>query len=209
MAAKKKPTKDAASAAQFRAMEEKLRSKKGKAPSGEKPADSSTRDSLTRTVPGSVMYPIYEIGSDGMIGPVTDGKKRVSLVSGDYGELTNTTDLARQNEAIKIINEKGEQEYVPSISIFLLNDRGSIETPFGKGTFIQVPREAITDVHWDEYAQPLSGRDEWEGYRRSLQRAAKKEPLYDFSKKESSGGPMVISAKKGKSFGEMLRGKLS
>lgn len=206
MAAKKKPTKDASSAAQFRAMEEKLKTKnkKGKAPEAKKPTNS-----LSREIPGSVMYPIYEIGSDGLLGPVTDGKKRASLVSGDYGQLTNATDLARQNEAIKIINEKGEQEYVPSISIFLVNDNGSIETPFGKGTFIQIPRESITDVHWDEFAQPLSGRDEWEGYRRSLQRAAKKEPLYDFSKKESSDGPMLISAKKGKSFGEMLRGKLS
>jgi hypothetical protein len=204
MAAKKKPTKDAASAAQFRAMEEKLRSKKGKAPSGKKPADS-----LTTSNKEGVTYPIYQISKDGYLEPVSDGKQRVSFVAPDYGQMINASDRARQNEAIKIINEKGKEEFVPSISIFLLTDKGSIETPFGNGTFLQIPREVITDEHWNEYAQPLSGRDEWEGYNRSKQRAAKKEPMFDLSDKGSSEGPMVISTKKGKSFGEMLRGRLS
>jgi hypothetical protein len=180
-------------------MEEKLRTKK---PSGKKPADS-----LVTSNKEGVRYPVYEMTTDGLIEPVTSGTKRVSFIAEDYGQLINASDRARQNEAIKIINKEGKEQFVPSISVFLLTNDGKIETPYGNGLFLQVPRDLITDVHWDEFAQPLTGRDEWEGYNRSKQRAAKKEPQIDFSGKKKSE-TMQVSTNKGQSFGDMLKSKL-
>ena len=51
--------KDASSAAQFRAMEEKLKTKK---PSGKKPADSLVTSNKKGT-----QYPIYQIDKDGLL----------------------------------------------------------------------------------------------------------------------------------------------
>ena len=194
--------KDASSAAQFRAMEEKLKTKK---PSGKKPADS-----LVTSNKKGIQYPIYQVDKDGLLQPVTDGKKRLSFIlSPDtYSETVQQVDRARQNEAIKIIDEKGKEQIVPSVTLFLLNEKGTTETPLGRGLFIQVPRDTMRDVHWDEYAEPITGRDEFEAFRRSSQRASKKKPQLDFSGNKQSE-TMQVSTNKGQSFGDMLKSKLS
>jgi hypothetical protein len=199
MAAKK----DASSAAQFRAMEEKLKTKK---PSGKKPADSLVTSNKKGT-----QYPIYQIDKDGLLQPVTDtnGRKRLSFIlSGNkYSETVQKIDKARQNEALKIIDEQGKEKIVPSITLFLLYEKGITETPLGNGVFLQLPREAISDVHWDEFAEPLTSPDEFEAFRRSSQRASKKEPLDVYGKKQSE--TMQVSTNKSKSFGDMLKSKLT
>ena len=91
--------------------------------------------------------------------------------------------------------------------MILLYEKGMTETPLGNGVFLQLPREAISDVHWDEFAEPLTSPDEFEAFRRSSQRASKKEPLDVYGKKQSE--TMQVSTNKSKSFGDMLKSKLT
>ena len=166
------------------------------------------RESLTTGTPGFYRYPIYYMTQDGNFAPATSGNKRASITIPyeDYGTLIDAHDDARQHEAIKIRGIDGKAKFKPSISVLVINPKGDFDIPGlnMKGTFVQIPREMITDVHWDEFATPLEGRDEIEGYTRSIQRASKG----PFKAEEYKDTPNAVTVAKRKALTAFIRKNL-
>jgi hypothetical protein len=152
--------------------------------------DELVKESLVNPKKGTVRYPIYEVSENGEdFVPVTGDNKRLSFITTakGYNNFLDNEPEARQYEAVKGL-EDGKTIYRPGITVFLVHPEGRFKSEFGVGDFVNLPREMISDVHWDEFAMPLTTKGEKEQYIRSIQRAEKTEPKFELVAVDNTPG---------------------